>query len=149
MLVALLFSLPVFTIAGFVVYPSNDIWQHLLDTVLAEYLTNSALLMLGVAAGTLVIGVGCAWLTSVCVFPGKRIFAWALLLPLAFPAYIIAYTYTGMFDFAGPVQSWIREITGWGARDYYFPEVRSLGGAVAMFSLVLYPYVYLLARASR
>lgn len=147
-LVACLFSLPIFTIAGFVVHPSNDIWQHLVDTVLAEYLRNSALLMLGVALGTLVIGVGCAWLTSVCVFPGKRLFSWALLLPLAFPAYIIAYTYTGMFDFAGPVQSWLREITGWGARDYYFPEVRSLGGAVTMFSLVLYPYVYLLARAA-
>jgi iron(III) transport system permease protein len=148
LLVALLFSLPLFTIAGFVAYPSTEIWQHLLDTVLAEYLQNSALLMLGVAVGTLVIGIGCAWLTSVCVFPGKRIFSWALLLPLAFPAYIIAYTYTGMFDFAGPVQSWIREVTGWGSRDYYFPEVRSLGGAIVMFSLVLYPYVYLLARAA-
>ncbi|MGD8839251.1 MAG: iron ABC transporter permease [Gammaproteobacteria bacterium] len=148
LLVALLFSLPVFTIASYVVYPSNEIWQHLLDTVLAEYLTNSVLLMLGVAAGTLLIGVGCAWLTSVCVFPGKRVFAWALLLPLAFPAYIIAYTYTGMFDFAGPVQTWIRETTGWGARDYYFPEIRTLGGAVVMLSLVLYPYVYLLARAA-
>jgi iron(III) transport system permease protein len=148
LLVALLFSLPLFTIAGFVVYPSGEIWRHLLDTVLAEYLRNSALLMLGVAAGTLLIGVGCAWLTSVCVFPGKRIFSWALLLPLAFPAYIIAYTYTGMLDFAGPVQSWIRGATGWGSRDYYFPEVRSLGGAIVMFSLVLYPYVYLLARAA-
>lgn len=148
MLVAMLFSLPIFTIAGFVVYPSNEIWQHLLDTVLAEYLVNSALLMLGVALGTLVIGVGCAWLTSVCVFPGKRLFAWALLLPLAFPAYIIAYTYTGMFDFAGPVQTWLRDLTGWGVRDYYFPQVRSLGGAIVMFSLVLYPYVYLLARAA-
>ena len=147
-LVACLFSLPIFTIAGFVVHPSNEVWQHLLDTVLGEYLRNSALLMLGVALGTLVIGVGCAWLTSVCLFPGKRLFSWALLLPLAFPAYIIAYTYTGMFDFAGPVQSWIRAVTGWGARDYYFPDVRSLGGAVTMFSLVLYPYVYLLARAA-
>ncbi len=148
LLVALFFSLPIFTIAGFVAVPSNEIWQHLVDTVLFEYLRNSALMMLGVAGGTLLIGVGCAWLTSVCVFPGKRLFAWALLLPLAFPAYIIAYTYTGMFDFAGPLQTWIRELTGWGARDYYFPEVRSLGGAVVMFSLVLYPYVYLLARAA-
>ena len=104
--------------------------------------------MLGVGSGTLIIGVGCAWLTSLCEFPGKKFFAWALLLPLAFPAYIIAYTYTGMFDFAGPVQSWIRELTGWGYRDYYFPEVRSLGGAATMFSLVLYPYVYLLTRAA-
>lgn len=148
LMVAILFSLPIFTIAGFIVHPSNEVWQHLIDTVLGEYLLNSAILMLGVGTGTLVIGVGCAWLTSVCVFPGKRFFAWALLLPLAFPGYIIAYTYTGMFDFAGPVQTWIRDLTGWGHQDYFFPEVRSLGGAVTMFSLVLYPYVYLLSRAA-
>jgi iron(III) transport system permease protein len=124
------------------------VWQHLRATVLGEYLFNSAMMVVGVGAGTLVIGVGCAWLTSLCVFPGKRLFAWALLMPLAFPGYIIAYTYTGMFDFAGPVQTWIRELTGWGFRDYYFPEVRSLGGAITMFVLVLYPYVYLLARAA-
>jgi iron(III) transport system permease protein len=92
LMVAVLFSLPIFTIAGFIVHPSNEVWQHLLDTVLGEYLLNSAILMLGVGSGTLVIGVGCAWLTSVCVFPGKRLFAWALLLPLAFPGYIISYT---------------------------------------------------------
>ena len=147
-LVAALLSLPIFTVASFLWHPSNEVWQHLRDTVLGEYLLNSALLMLGVGVGTLVIGVGCAWLTSVCVFPGKKIFAWALLMPLAFPGYIIAYTYTGMFDFAGPVQTWLRELTGWGPRDYYFPEIRSLGGAITMFTLVLYPYVYLLSRAA-
>ncbi len=148
LLIAVLLGVPVFTIAGFIVYPSTEVWQHLRATVLGEYLFNSGMLMLGVGIGTLVIGVGCAWLTSLCAFPGKRLFSWALLLPLAFPGYIIAYTYTGMLDFAGPVQSWIRELTGWGYRDYYFPEVRSLGGAITMFSLVLYPYVYLLARAA-
>ena len=145
---AALLSLPIFTIASFLLYPSNEVWQHLRETVLDEYLLNSALMMLGVGVGTLVIGVGCAWLTSVCVFPGKKFFAWALLMPLAFPGYIIAYTYTGMFDFAGPLQSWLRELTGWGPRDYYFPEIRSLGGAITMFTLVLYPYVYLLSRAA-
>jgi len=147
-LVALALGLPIFTIASFLLHPSNEVWQHLRATVLGEYLFNSAMMVVGVGAGTLVIGVGCAWLTSLCVFPGKRLFAWALLMPLAFPGYIIAYTYTGMFDFAGPVQTWIRELTGWGFRDYYFPEVRSLGGAITMFVLVLYPYVYLLARAA-
>ena len=147
-LLAVLFSLPIFTILSFILHPSSEIWQHLVDTVLSEYLVNSALLMLGVGAVTLVIGVGCAWLTSVCVFPGKKFFAWALLLPLAFPGYIIAYTYTGMFDFAGPVQTWIRAVTGWGPGEYFFPEIRSIGGAVTMFSLVLYPYVYLLSRAA-
>jgi iron(III) transport system permease protein len=147
-LLTILFSLPVFTTLSFILHPSNEVWQHLVDTVLSEYLINSALLMSGVGVGTLVIGVGCAWLTSVCVFPGKRFFAWALLLPLAFPGYIIAYTYTGMFDYAGPVQTWIREVTGWGTGEYFFPEIRSLGGAITMFSLVLYPYVYLLSRAA-
>jgi iron(III) transport system permease protein len=146
--VAALLSLPVLTIASFLLYPSNEVWQHLRETVLSEYLLNSALMMLGVGVGTLVIGVGCAWLTSVCVFPGKKFFSWALLMPLAFPGYIIAYTYTGMFDFAGPLQSGLRELTGWGPREYYFPEIRSLGGAITMFTLVLYPYVYLLSRAA-
>lgn len=147
-LLALTLSLPIFTVVGFILYPSTDVWRHLQETVLTEYLFNSAMLMLGVSIGTLVIGVSCAWLTSVCVFPGKRFFSWALMMPLAFPAYIMAYTYTGMLDFAGPLQSWLRDTTGWGYGDYYFPEVRSLGGAMAMLSLVLYPYVYLLARAA-
>ncbi len=147
-LTALFFSVPILTIASFLTRPASEIWQHLLDTVLINYLTNSALLMVGVGIGTFSIGVTCAWLTSVCQFPGKRIFSWALLLPLAMPAYIIAYTYTGLFDFSGPVQSLIREWTGWGYGDYFFPEIRSIGGAIAMLSFVLFPYVYLLARAA-
>ena len=147
-LTALAFAVPILTIAGFIVQPSREIWQHLVETVLSEYITNSVLLMFGVGLGTFSIGVTCAWLTSVCQFPGKRFFVWALLLPLAMPAYIIAYTYTGMFDFAGPVQTLLREWTGWGYGDYYFPEIRSIGGAVAMLSFVLFPYVYLLARAA-
>ncbi len=147
-LTAFIFAIPIFTIAGYIFLPSGDIWQHLVDTVLLTYLINSALLMVGVGLGTLSIGVTCAWLTSLCEFPGKKLFVWALLLPLAMPAYIIAYTYTGMFDFAGPVQTTIRDLTGWGYGDYYFPEVRSIGGAISMFSMVLYPYVYLMARAA-
>jgi iron(III) transport system permease protein len=148
LLTALVFSIPVLTIVSFLMQPSGDVWQHLVDTVLADYLFNSVLLMVGVTLGTLSMGVICAWLTSLCQFPGKRLFSWAMLLPLAMPAYIIAYTYTGMFDFAGPVQTQIRDWTGWGYGEYYFPEVRSLGGAMTMLSLVLYPYVYLLARAA-
>lgn len=146
--VALLIALPVLVILGFVLVPSGDTWQHLASTVLPDYVTNSLLLMLGVALGTLVGGVGTAWLTSMCRFPGRGIFEWALLLPMAMPAYIIAYTYTGMLDFAGPVQSGLRALTGWGYGDYWFPEVRSLPGAALMLSLVLFPYVYLLARAA-
>lgn len=147
-LIAIVFSVPILTIISFVFSSATDNWQHLYETVLFEYLNNTVLLVLGVAVGTFIIGVSTAWLTSLCQFPGKKIFSWALLLPLAMPAYIIAYTYTGMFDYAGSVQSLLRELTGWGYGDYWFPEIRSLGGAITMLSLVLYPYVYLLARAA-
>ncbi|MCW8930571.1 MAG: iron ABC transporter permease [Gammaproteobacteria bacterium] len=147
-LITLLFAVPVITVISFVFEEQNDVWQHLVDTVLIDYVSNSLLLMLGVTFGTLSIGITTAWLTSICEFPGRKIFQWALLLPLAVPAYIIAYTYTGMLDFSGPLQTFIREFFGWGLRDYWFPEVRSIGGAMMMLSLVLYPYVYLLTRAA-
>ncbi len=145
---ALLLMLPMLVVLGYVFVPAGEVWSHLVETVLQDYIINSLLLMLGVAIGTLVLGVGAAWLTSMCSFPGRGIFEWALLLPMAIPAYIIAYTYTGLFDFAGPVQSTLREWTGWGYGDYWFPQIRSLGGAAVMLSLVLYPYVYLLTRAA-
>lgn len=147
-LVAAVLSLPMLTIVSSIFTPAGENWLHIKNTLLPEYLINSALLVIGVAIGTLLLGVSTAWLTSMCRFPGKKYFVWMLLLPLAMPAYIIAYTYTGMFDFAGPVQSWLRELTGWGFGDYYFPQIRSLGGAITMLSLVLYPYVYLLARVA-
>ncbi len=147
-LVAALLSLPVIVVLSFVFHPAGEVWRHLVDTVLLLYVKNSALLMIGVAAGTLGVGVAAAWLTTMCRFPGHKIFEWALLLPLAMPAYIIAYTYTGMLDFAGPVQTSLRELFGWSRDDYWFPEIRSLGGAIVMFTLVFYPYVYLLARSA-
>mgnify|MGYP000627098710 CR=1 FL=1 len=146
--IAVLMLLPMTVIVATVFSGSFDVWHHLAETVLWDYLSNSLLLLLGVGAGVLIIGVPAAWLVSVCDFPGRKFFSWALLLPLAMPAYIIAYTYTGMFDFAGPVQTTIRDLTGWVYGDYYFPEVRSIGGAIIMFSMVLYPYVYLMARAA-
>lgn len=145
---ALLVSLPILTVFGFVFVPAPEVWNHLVETVLADYLGNTFWLALGVGFGVLLLGVPVAWLNSMCQFPGQRLFEWALLLPLAMPAYIIAYTYTGMFDFSGPVQTLLRDITGWGYGDYAFPEIRSLPGAMIMLSLVLYPYVYLLARAA-
>ncbi len=146
--VALLLALPVAIIAINVFLGGGEVWTHLYNTLLWDYISNSLLLMIGVTLGTLVIGVPAAWLTSVCDFPGRRIFSWALLLPLAMPAYIIAYTYTGLLDFAGPVQTFIRDVTGLGYGDYWFFEMRSLGGALVMLSLVLYPYVYLMSRAA-
>lgn len=146
--IAALLALPVVVIAVYILLGSWDVWSHLATTVLPEYVSNSLWLALGVAAGTLVIGTGTAWLTVMCEFPGRRVFSWLLLIPLAMPAYIIAYTYTGLLDYAGPIQSALRGWFDWGYGDYYFPEIRSLPGAVVMLTLVLYPYVYLLARAA-
>ena len=146
--IALILSVPILTIAFSIFEPPGENWQHLKDNVLKEYIGNSILLTCGVGIGTLLIGVSTAWLTTMCSFPGKNLFVWILLLPLAMPAYIVAYTYTGMFDFAGPVQTMIRDWTDWSYRDYYFPQIRSMGGAITMLSLVLYPYVYLLGRST-
>jgi len=146
--IALLLAIPLTVVVANVFVPAGEVWRHLAETVLQDYIVNSLLLMFGVAIGSLVLGVGTAWLVSVTEFPGRKYFEWALLLPMAIPAYIIAYTYTGMLDFAGPVQSSLRELTGWGYGDYWFPEIRSLEGAAIMLSLVLYPYIYLLARAA-
>jgi iron(III) transport system permease protein len=148
LLVALAVALPVLTVAGFLFVPAEGVWGHLAGTVLQDYVRNSLLLILGVGAGTFVLGVSTAWFTSMCDFPGRRFFSWALLLPLAMPAYIIAYTYTGLLDYSGPVQSTLRELFDLGHGEYLFPSIRSLGGAIAMLTLVLYPYVYLLTRAA-
>jgi len=104
--------MPVLVVASYALIPAGAVWRHLADTVLTDYVSNSLLLMLEVTIGTLLIGVSTAWLTTMCRFPGRSVFEWALLLPMAMPAYIIAYTYTGMFDVAGPVQTALREGLG-------------------------------------
>ena len=147
-LVAAAIALPVLVVLQNVFEPSQDTWRHLSQTVLGDYVLNSLLLMAGVAIGVVFGGVLTAWITTMCRFPGRRVFEWALLLPMAMPAYVMAYAYTDLLQFSGPVQSALREWMGWRAGQYGFPDVRSLGGAVLMFSLVLYPYVYLLARAA-
>ena len=128
-------------------FPTH-LWQHLSETVLNTYVVNSLLLTVGVGIGTFILGVASAWLISTCDFPGRRFFEWALLLPMAMPAYIIAYTYSGMLSYSGPVQSLLREVFGWQFGDYWFPNVHSLTGAIVMLSLVLYPYVYFIVRAA-
>ena len=145
---AALLALPVLVVLFNLTAPATDTWHHLASTVLPDYISNSLLLMCGVALGVMVGGVTTAWITTMCRFPGHRLFEWALLLPMAVPAYVMAYAYTDLLQFAGPVQSLLRELTRWGVQDYWFPDVRSLGGAIIMLSLVLYPYVYLLARAA-
>ncbi|CBL46017.1 ABC-type Fe3+ transport system, permease component [gamma proteobacterium HdN1] len=147
-LLLLIIGAPVLVVLASLFQPFGGVWAHLADTVLQDYVRNSLLLVAGVSVGVLLMGVSTAWLTSLCQFPGRRIFEWALLLPMAMPAYIIAYTYTGMLDFGGPVQTLLRDTFDWRYGDYWFPEIRSLPGAIVMLSLVLYPYVYLLARAA-
>ena len=148
-IMALLVAAPLLALMYLAFAPSDDIWSHLARTVLPVYVRTTLALMLGVGIGTFVLGVGTAWLVTMCRFPGNRIFEWALLLPLAVPAYVIAYVYTDLLDYAGPVQGLLRDVFGWTTRrDYWFPEIRSLGGAITMMTLVLYPYVYLLARAA-
>ena len=148
LIVAALVALPVVTVALHLFLPDQGAWRHIAQVLLPEYLRNTVVLVIGTAIGVLALGLTSAWLVSVCRFPGRRLFEWALVLPLAFPAYVIAYTYTDLLQVSGPVQTFIRDFTGWSARDYWFPPIRSLGGAIAMLSLVLYPYVYLLGRAA-
>ena len=147
LLLAALIAAPLVTVFVLAASPSDNIWQHLTSTVLPRYIRTTIYLMAATGIGTTVIGIGTAWLVTLCRFPGKRVFEWALLLPLAMPTYVVAYVYTDILEFAGPVQELLRHTFGWtSGRDYWFPEIRSLGGAAAMMTLVLYPYVYLLAR---
>ncbi|QBL10389.1 iron ABC transporter permease [Rheinheimera sp. D18] len=145
---ALLLAMPVLVVFTSLFTPQPDIWLHLRQTVLADYVINSLLLATGTGIGALLLGTSSAWLISQYQFIGRRYVQWMLLLPLAVPAYIIAYTYTGMLDFSGPLQTALRSQFGWHYGDYWFPEIRSLGGAIIMLSLVLYPYVYMLARTA-
>ncbi|KUJ72559.1 iron ABC transporter permease [Thiomicrospira sp. WB1] len=144
----ILMSTPLWVLFSFVFEPTNATWSHLSETLLPQYVANSIWLMLGVGVGTLLLGVPTAWFVSQYEFRGRQLFQWALLLPMAMPAYIIAYTYTGLLVFEGPVQSALREVVPLTMMRAFFPEIRSLGGAIVMFSLVLYPYVYLLSRAA-
>ena len=146
---ALLVIVPVLSVFSNVVAGgTSDTWGHLADTVLPDYVGNTVILIFGVGLGVSSIGVTTAWLTAMHEFPGRRFFEWALVLPLAVPAYVMAYVYTDFLQFVGPVQSFLRETFDWRARDYWFPDVRSVGGAVAMFMFVLFPYVYMLSRSA-
>lgn len=121
-------------------------FAHLWATVLPEYIVNSVLIAVIVAVLTAVLGIGCAWLVAAFDFPGRKFFAWALILPLAMPAYVVAYAYTDFLQYTGPLQTGLRAWLGWQGPTYWFPEIRSVSGAGFLFAFVLYPYVYLLAR---
>ena len=142
-------AIPVGSVLLTALGPSDGIWSHLVSTVLWVYVGNTLWLMLGVGVGTIAIGTSTAWLVTMYRFPGRRVLSWALLLPLAVPSYILAFVITDQLEYAGNVQAALRGVFGWTSpREYWFPEIRSLGGATVVLSLVLYPYVYLLARAA-
>ncbi len=148
-LVACLMALPIVSVAtNTLLSGTPGTWPHLASTVLPGYIVTTIWLCLGVGGLAGLIGVGAAWLVTHFEFPLRRSLEWALVLPLAMPAYVMAYAYTDALQFAGPVQGWLRATMGWTRADYWFPEVRSLGGAVVMFAFVLYPYVFMLARAA-
>jgi iron(III) transport system permease protein len=142
-------ALPLATMAVLSLKAPESAWPHLMRTVLPAALADTALLLIGVGALTLLAGTGAAWLVTMYRFPGRAVLDRLLVLPLAMPTYIVAYAYVELLDYSGPVQRALRAVTGWhNARDYWFPEVRSVGGAVLVMAAVLYPYVYLSARAS-
>lgn len=148
LVIAALIALPIVAVVAQVFVPSGGAWAHLASTVLPLYLRNSALLVLLTVALASAIGVGAGWLIAGFEFRGRGFLQWALMLPMTMPGYVIAYVYYETLAFAGPVQSSLREIFGWGRRDYWFPDIASLPGAAVLLALVLYPYVYLLARAA-
>ena len=147
-LVAAACLLPMIAVVLAAVTGGTDTVSHLMATVMPRYAMTTVILVVLVAAGTFAIGVGAAWLVTMTRFPGVRFLEIALVLPLAFPAYVLAYAYTFILDHPGIVQTTLRQVMGWGPRDYWFPEIRSTEGAAVMLILVLYPYVYLLARAA-
>ena len=148
LVIAALVSMPVVAVVWMALHPTDNIWPHLIATTLPRYLGNSLILMASVAGLSGAVGTGAAWLVVMYRFPGQRWLEWALLLPLAIPAYVGAYALADFLDYSGPVQGALRAAFGWAsAADYWFPEVRSRTMAALVLSAALYPYVYLLARA--
>ncbi len=146
-LACLLILGPIVAVLLTVLGDSEGLWNHLYETVLARYVANTLTLMIGVGLLAIGFGVSSAWVINRYDFGGRRVLEWMLLLPAAIPAYIIAYTYTEFFEYAGPLQSMLRHLFDWQSRgDYWFPEIRSLGGAILVMASVLYPYIYMVTR---
>ena len=146
---SVILMMPILCVAYFSLKSSGGIWSHLVSTSLSVYIGNTLVLMFGVGILVFFFGLGAAWLVTSCRFPGRKCFEWLLIFPLAFPAYVVAYAYTDFLEYSGPVQVSLRAIFDWKSpQDYWFPEIRSMGGAILMMSFVLYPYVYLMARTA-
>ena len=149
LIIAALVLMPILAVVWFAVTPTDNIWPHLLRTTLPRYLSNTLILMGSVGVITAAVGAGAAWLVVMYRFPGRQWLQWALLMPLAVPAYVGAYALVDLLEYAGPVQTALRELFGWTRpTDYWFPAIRTRWAAVLVLSASLYPYVYLLARAA-
>jgi iron(III) transport system permease protein len=146
--IAVVVAAPIAAVLAAALMPADAAWQHLVDTVLADYVLNTVLLMLLVAVLAGALGIATAWLVATCRFPGQRWLSWMLVLPLAAPGYVVAYAYTDLLDVSGPVQTALRSMLGLDIDQLAIGGVRSLPGAAVMLSLVLYPYVYILCRSS-
>lgn len=147
-IIAFLVAIPIISVLSSFFLPTGEIWSHLVDTVLGDYIQNSLILIIGVSIGVTLVGVSLAWFITMCDFPGHKIFEWAAILPFSIPAYIIAYIYTDFFGVTGAFQEYIRSVFNMELGSYYFPEIRSIWGAIFILTLGFYPYVYLLARAA-
>ncbi|MCX8772364.1 iron ABC transporter permease [Vibrio parahaemolyticus] len=146
--ITLLLFLPILAIFYTAIGETDNLFTHLMSTVMPTYIYNTVVLTIGVMGLSLIFGIPSAWLMAMCKLPTEKWLQWALVLPLAMPGYIIGYIFTDWFDFAGPIQIFLRDVTGWGPGEYWFPDIRTLPGATIVLSLVLYPYVYLLCRAA-
>jgi iron(III) transport system permease protein len=144
-LVAVCIAAPLLVVVSSLFTPSTDIWRHLWQTQLPELLGNTLALIVGVGCGVTILGTGLAWLVTMYRFPGRALCEWLLILPLAMPAYVIGFVFLAIFDYAGPVQRSLRQVFG---TQIWFPDIASYGGVVLVMTLVLYPYVYMLARAA-
>jgi iron(III) transport system permease protein len=143
---ALLVAIPLLVVFSGWLKPETEIWAHLADTILNQLVINTIKLIIGVGLGVVFLGVCLAWLTARCEFPGRRWFDWMLMLPMAMPAYVLAFVAIGLLDFSGPVQTTLREWLG--AGNFWFPEIRSTGGLISVMVLAFYPYVYMMARTA-
>ena len=149
LVIALLVILPIASVAWIAFHPTENIWPHLISTTLPRYMGNTLIMMVSVAIISAFVGTGAAWLLTMYSFPGARWMRWALLLPLAIPAYVGAYALVDFLEYAGPVQTTLRDLFGWeNSRDYWFPEIRSRWAAIVVLSGALFPYVYLMARSA-
>ena len=144
-LIAAAVAIPLLVLFVSFFQPETEIWRHIADHLLTELVINTVMLASGVLMLTALLGVSLAWLTAACEFPGRKVFSWALLMPMAIPAYVLAFVFLGVFDFGGPVQGAFRS---WFPEHFAAIDVRSTPGVILVLSLCLYPYVYLLTRGA-